>query len=209
MGHWDDGAFVQSLRDRRFSLLFLFDLDRWSPAERQALSDDYSLKFHDILSTYSPLVAPASPQYGLTCKLSNAHNSLALRGYSLPPGVASDGLARGQVLRTTLYWQPVSQPTGDYASYLHLVDGQGQSVASQDNPHTGAAGPTTQWKAGSVITDTASIPIPTGLAPGTYRLVAGMYSVDGSTGKLQSLPASCASGELYGDAVSLGSVEIK
>jgi hypothetical protein len=209
LGHWDDAAFVQSLRDRRFSLLFLFDLDRWSPTERQALSDDYSLKFHDILSTYSPLVTPASPQYGLTCKLSNTRDSLALQGYSLAPGVASDGIARGQVLRTTLYWRPASQPKGDYASFLHLVDDQGQSVASQDNPHTGAASPTTQWKAGSVVTDTASIPIPAGLAPGAYRLVAGMYSADPSTGKLQSLPASCASGETYGDAVSLGPVEIK
>ncbi len=209
LGRWDDGAFVQALHDRRFSLLLLFDLDRWSPTERQALSDDYALKFHDILSTYMPLVTPASPQYGLVCKLSNPQDSVALQGYSLAPGVASDGIVRGQVLRTTLYWQPVIQPKGDYASYLHLVDDKGQNVASQDNPHTGAANPTTQWKAGSLITDTASIPIPAGLAPGAYRLVAGMYSVDPSTGKLQSLPASCRNGELYGDAVALGSVEIK
>jgi len=205
----DESVFVQSIRDRRFSLMFLFDLDHWSSTAVQALRDNYSLKFRDQINTWAPMVSPASPQYNLVCNLSNARDSLALKGYSLAPGVASNGVARGQVLRATLYWQPTVQLTGDYASYLHLVDDKGQNMASQDNPHTGATKPTTKWQAGSVITDTGSIPIPAGLVPGAYRLVAGMYNVDPTTGTIQSLPAKCLNGEQYGDAVSLGSVQIK
>jgi hypothetical protein len=206
---WDESVFVQSIRDRRFSLMFLFDLDHWSPTAAQALRDNYSLKFRDQINTWAPVVSPASPQYNLVCNLSNARDSLALKGYSLAPGVASNGVARGQVLRATLYWQPTVQLTGDYASYLHLVDGKGENVASQDNPHTGAAKPTTEWKAGGVITDTGSIPIPVGLVPGAYQLVAGIYGVDPTTGTIQSLPAACPNGEQYGDAVLLGQVQIK
>jgi hypothetical protein len=209
LGKWDDSSFVQSIRDRRYSLMFLFGLDRWSPEERQALSDNYSLKFPDILSTYEPLVSPASPQYTLTCSLANQEGAILLKGYSLAPGVSSRGINPGDVLRATLYWQPNAQPGLDYASFVHLVDNKGISVAGQDNPHTGAAGPTTAWGAGRVITDTASLPIPQNVEPGRYRLVAGMYHVEPETGKLQSLPASCRSGEQYGDGVSLGWVDVK
>jgi hypothetical protein len=209
LGRWDDSAFVQSIRDRRYSLMFLFGLDRWSPEQRQALTDNYSLKFPDVLSTYVPLQSPLSPQYALACELSNQADTIVLQGYSLAPGVASGGIARGAVLRTTLYWRPMGQPSLDYASYLHLVNDKGQSVAGQDNQHTGAANPTTAWHAGHVVTDTASIPIPADLAPGRYRIVAGMYQVAPATGALQSLPASCKRGEVYGDAVSPGWVEVK
>jgi hypothetical protein len=209
LGKWNDKAFLQAIRDRRFSLMFLFDLDRWSPEERQALSDNYSLKFRDILSTYQPLVSPASPQYNLSCDLAGQQGSIHLQGYSLAPGVATSGIARGDVLRSTLYWLPSSTPGSDYASYVHLVDDKGNGVAAQDNPHTGAVKPTRSWVAGSVVTDTASLPIPRNVVPGRYRLVTGMYRVEPGSGKLQTLPAVCKAGEQYGDAVSLGWVEVK
>jgi len=209
LGKWDDKSFVQSIRDRRYSLLFLFGLDRWSAEERQALSDNYSLKFPDILSTYVPLVSPASPQYTMTCELSNPQDSIHLQGYSLPPGVTSDGISRGAVLRTTLYWQPSVQPVRDYASYVHIIDNKGNSLVAQDNPHTGALNPTTAWSAGKMVTDTASLPIPANIAPGRYRLIAGMYRNEEGSTQLQPLPAVCHGGEQYGDAVSLGWVDVK
>ena len=90
-----------------------------------------------------------------------------------------------------------------------MVNDKGENLASQDNPHTGASGPTTAWSTDSMITDTVSLPVPGNLTTGRYRLVAGMYRFDQSSGKIDPLPASCAHGEQYGDAVSLGWVEVK
>jgi hypothetical protein len=209
LGKWDDARFVQSIRDRRFSLLLLFDLDRWSPEQSQALADNYALKFPDVLSTYVPFVSPASPQSRLSCRLSGPHDTFSLQGYSLAPGVASNGVAPGDVLRTTLYWRSAVPPALDYATYVHLLDKSGNGVAGQDNPRTGSPRPTSAWKAGAVVTDTASIPIPATLAQGRYRLVAGMYNVDPATGALQSMQTACQSGEPYGDGVALGWVDVK
>jgi hypothetical protein len=211
LGRWDDEVFVQSIRDRRFALMFLFDTDRWTAEEQTALADNYSLKFPDILSTYVPRVFPASPEYRMECRLSGNENedTALLDGYSLAPGVAWVGVKRGDVLRATLYWRSTAPLQRDYASYVHMVNDKGENLASQDNPHTGAIQSTTAWSTSSLITDTASIPIPVNILPGRYRLVAGMYYLDASTGVIKDLPASCQQGELYGDAVSLGSVEVK
>ena len=177
-GKWDNSALVQSLRDRRFALLFLFDTDRWPENQQQALDDNYSLKFRDVLRTFVPVVVPASPEYGLQCVLAKDQDAVALTGYSLSPGVAEDGIHKGDVLRASLYWRPDVPLRKDYASYVHLLSDPGEKIASQDNPHTGASKPTTEWIPNTIITDTASIPIPADIAPGRYLLVAGMYSFD-------------------------------
>jgi hypothetical protein len=208
-GRWDNSVLVRSLRDRRFPLLFLFDTDRWPENQQQALHDDYTLKFLDALATYVPILVPASPQYDLQCTLSKEKDSVSLEGYSLAPGITDNGVGRGEVLRAALYWRAGGKLQQNYASYVHMVNDKGENLASQDNPHTGASSPTTSWSTASTITDTASIPIPGNLAPGRYRLVAGMYRFDQASGKIDPLPASCAQGEQYGDAVSLGWVAIK
>jgi hypothetical protein len=208
-GKWDNSVLVQSLRDRRFSLLFLFDTDRWPDDQQIALQDNYSLKFLDVLRTFVPDIVPRSPQYTMNCTLSQGKDSVDLKGYSLAPAIAENGINHGQVLRATLYWQAEHNIAQDYASYIHIVGDDGSKVASQDNPHTGAVVPTTKWPAGSVVTDTLSIPIAETTQPARYRLVAGMYSLDPASGQIGALPARCQTGEQYGDAVSLGRVEVK
>jgi hypothetical protein len=208
-GKWNNSVLVQSLRDRRFSLLFLFDTDRWPDNQQIALQDNYSLKFLDVLRTFVPDIVPRGPQYTMDCALSQGKDSVALKGYSLAPAVAEDGINHGQVLRATLYWQAEHNISQDYASYMHIVSDDGSKVASQDNPHTGALVPTTEWPARSVVTDTLSIPIAETIQPARYRLVAGMYSLDSASGQIVALPARCQTGEQYGDAVSLGWVEVK
>jgi hypothetical protein len=207
-GDWDDSVFNQRIRDRYFSLIFLSRGSvRWTPEGLNAFRDNYALKFPGSLDTYEPKLYPDSPQYPLDCTLARGGDAVALRGYSLAPGVAESGLKPGEVLRAVLYWQAQSAPAYDYASFVHVLSESGERVAGRDNPQTGALLPTSGWDPGVVITDTTAIPLPADLKAGRYRLMSGMYRLDGGT--ISSLPAACQVGEGFGEAVSLGWIEVK
>jgi hypothetical protein len=207
-GGWDSSALTQSLRDRRFGLVLLMSGSvRWTDDGEAAFRDNYSLKFPGSIDAYEPKLVPDSAQYPLQCELSSNVDRALLNGYSLAPGVARNGLAQGDTLRVSLYWQVPQPLQQSYASFLHVLDDKGESVAARDNPETGAGRPTTTWEPGKTITDTTAIPLPAEAAPGRYRLVTGMYRVQ--SGALESLSARCDRGEAYGDAVSLGWVEIR
>lgn len=205
---WDDSLFVQQIRDRRFSLMiFQVGSSRLTDAGVEAFNANYRLKFPGGLEAYEPKVHPDSPQYSLDCTFSRGPDEISLRGYSLAPGVAQNGIKPGDVLRATFYWQPQKPVRESYASYLHVLNEQNEKVAGADNARTGAPMPTEQWASGKVITDTTSIPLPNDLAPGRYRLIAGMYLP--TTEGLVGLALACNKGESFGDSVSLGWIEIK
>jgi hypothetical protein len=208
LGQWDDSAFNRAIRDRRFSLVLLLQGNvRWTEEGLRLFAGGYRLKFPGTVEIYEPRLFPDTPQIALACPLSDptSGDAIALQGYSLPPGVTSGGARPGGTLRVQLTWQAERQPTRNYATYVHLLNEQGESAAGQDNPATGAAIPTTAWTPTQSITDTASLPLPPDLAPGTYRLVAGMYAA-GAEG-VQALKPGCV--EAYGDAVLLGTVEVR
>jgi Dolichyl-phosphate-mannose-protein mannosyltransferase len=208
LGRWDDSVLNQSVRDRRFPLVLLSHGSvRWTEEGLAALKDSYTLKFPGTIDAYEPKLFPDSPQYRLDCTLSAEGDSVSLKGYSLAPGVAWTGLKPGEVLRAAVYWQPQNQLGHDYASYVHVLNGAGERVAGRDNPQTGASRPSAEWKPGATTIDTTAIPLPIGLSPGRYRLIAGMYRMEG--GGIKALPATCREGEAYGEAVSLGWVEVK
>jgi hypothetical protein len=208
IGTWDDSLFVQQIRDRRFSLMiFQVGSSRLTDAGVEAFGANYRLKFPGGLEAYEPKVHPDSPQYSLDCTLSRGPDEISLRGYSLAPGVAQNGLKPGEVLRATYYWQPEKQVRESYASYLHVLNEQNEKVIGADNARTGAQMPTERWESGKVITDTTAIPLPNDLAPGRYRLIAGMYLP--TTGGLVGLGLACNKGERFGDSVSLGWIEVK
>jgi hypothetical protein len=205
---WDDSVFNQRVRDRHFALILLSRGSvRWTPEGLSAFTANYSLKFPGSLDTYEPKLYPDTPQYGMDCTLAQGSEAIDLQGYSVAPGVASYGIKQGEVLRAVLYWQAQRKPTQSYASYVHLLNEAGERVASRDNPQTNVLQPTTEWEPGRVMTDTTAIPLPADIPPGRYRLLAGMYRVEG--GSIVSLSATCLKGEAYGDAVSLGWVEVK
>jgi len=208
LGRWDESAFVQSLRDRRFEVVLLQQgSGRWTPAGLQAFQDNYTVKFRSVVETYEARLDPPVPQYALDCTLSHEEDAVTLQGYALGPGVAQNGVKRGDALHATLYWQPRKKLRHSYATYLHLVNAKGQQVASRDNPVTGATEPTTAWDPGRVITDTATLPIPANLQPGRYKMLTGMYQHVNS-GIVPLVPV-CKHGQPYGDAVLLGEVEIR
>lgn len=206
---WDDGVLNQSLRDRRFALILLQrGSGRWTPEGLATLHDNYTLQFPDFIDTYVPKMIPNQPQYGLACTLAENDQSVALEGYSLSPGVTWRGILPGETLRATFHWRAQQRLRHNYASFLHLVNAQGERVAGQDNPATGAPQPPTAWEPGRVITDIAAIPIPPDLPPGRYQLVAGMYRLDGGT--IHPLAAQCdQSKHTYGPAIAAGWIEVK
>ncbi len=204
-GSWDDSEFNRRLAQRRYTWIVIqFETGRWTEAGRVAFLDNYALKYSDLLNIYE-----AKP-LALSCDFAGPtadSDALSLEAYTFPTGTEQVGVKAGQILRTTLYWRVTRSLQYNYASYVHLVSESNQLIAGQDNPNTGASQPTTSWEPGATITDMNAIPIPDGLSSGRYRVVVGMYRLEG--GNIVPLTASCKNGETYGDAVSLLWVEVK
>lgn len=129
----------------------------------------------------------------------NLGGQAALVGYALPPTMRA-----GQPLKLTLYWQALSVVEKDYTVFVHLADEEGRIWAQQDNYPRRNAYPTSYWDDGEIIEDSYDMLLPPETPPGTYRLYAGMYLFD----TMKRLPVSGPSGEVIGDAVLLGTVEV-
>jgi hypothetical protein len=80
-------------------------------------------------------------------------------------------------LDVTLYWLALRETAVNYKAFVHLLDGTGQVIAQHDGDPVGGYTPTTRWRPGELIADTHRIPLPPGLAPGTYGLKAGLYDL--------------------------------
>ena len=87
----------------------------------------------------------------------------------------------------------------NYTVFVQALSADWTVVAQQDLPPLAGAAPTTTWLAGEVLTDPHHLALPANLAPGEYRLIAGMY--DPNTG--QRLPIATG-----GDFVELGAVSV-
>ena len=207
-GRWDDSVFNRALRDRRFGLIILWPgSGRWTSEGYKAFEDDYKLAYADSLETYLPKLVPDEPQYPISCRLQLGSDAILIDGYSLSPGVAGRGVRPGEVLHIALTSQAAVQLRRSYASFVHIIDESGKVLAGRDEPATGAGRPTTEWSPGKRVTDDIAVPVPADAPPGRYRLVLGMYVNDG--GKLTPLVPACAdAGQLYGDAIAPGWVNV-
>ena len=85
-------------------------------------------------------------------------------------------LHNGEAARITLYWQREGAPGGPYQVRLRLVDAAGAVVwEARDRYAVNNMYPANAWKEGEVIPDYHEIPFDHGLAPGVYRLEAGLF----------------------------------
>jgi hypothetical protein len=133
-----------------------------------------------------PLLPPA--------RLANAVN---LIGYTI------ERPARYQV-RVTLYWWAAGTPTQSYTVFTHVLDADGNLVASHDSFPANGAVPTETWVTGRVYADTHLIQLPVDLPPGSYRLVTGMYDFN-----LRRVAATGPDALIFRDrAVPLGEIEL-
>ena len=106
----------------------------------------------------------------------------------------------------TLYWRPLSQPTGDYKVFAHLMDLQGGLATQRDSLPLEGSVLTSQWSPREVLTDLYRIPLPSDLAEGVYQLEVGMYRPDSG----ERLPAVDAAGDRWlHDKIVLQQVEIR
>ena len=94
-----------------------------------------------------------------------------LAGYTLAPSPA----VAGENLSLTLYWQPEGTPAENYTVFVQLLDSQNQVVAQGDGPPRAGAYPTSWWEAGETVADAHVMLLPADLAPGSYRLLVGLY----------------------------------
>ncbi|MEW5717224.1 MAG: hypothetical protein AB1817_01215, partial [Chloroflexota bacterium] len=120
-------------------------------------------------------------------------------------GISLDGfeitnstLKRGEAVALILYWHANRKLAQDYTVFVHLVDAEGNIVASVDNQPKRGAAPTSTWEAGALIVDTTVLPIDSTLPIGENLSVRiGLYLP--STG--QRLPILNSRGEPIGDSV--------
>jgi len=121
---------------------------------------------------------PTQPTFVLPADLTKAAASfagaIALRGYRLEQD--TDALA------LTLYWEALAAGRADLTRFVHLVDpATGQIVQRDDGttvqvdsiPRNGSY-PTSQWAAGEIVADPATLGTE-GVPAGTYRLAVGFY----------------------------------
>ena len=84
-------------------------------------------------------------------------------------------LEPGGVLEVALHWQPLRPMDGDYSSFVHLLDAQGQKVAQSDHLPGGVYYPTSLWQPGETLLDVHRLELPAALGPAPHTLLVGFY----------------------------------
>ena len=97
-----------------------------------------------------------------------------------------------------LYWQPAVKLERDYSFFVHLVDETGAVLGQGDATH-----PAARYEVGQVILDEYRIPLLPTVAPGRYRLIAGIYITLPEGGWQRLTTANAA------ETVTLAQVEVQ
>lgn len=114
-----------------------------------------------------------------------------------------DAAVEGGALDVPLYWQARARPDHDYTVFVQALNGEGKVVAQSDSYPLDGRYPTTAWQPGEVVRDVHRLALPSGLPPGAYRLIAGMYRLE----TLQRLPV-LRPGQPSADHVELGQIKL-
>ncbi len=196
----------------RDTVAFTIPEDAQAPATLRVQFALYNRGSGDIASSYdaqgrlgAPLfdgstLLPAGPAEAATDgpPIATLGDVASLQSVSFSPSASP-----GQGLAITLTWRTLQRTPDAYTTFVHLVDEDGMLRAQGDAPPLGGQFPTTRWHPGITFDDPYTIPLPGDLAPGRYRLFAGLYH----TAHLTRLPAFDPGGtRLRDDAVYLGEV---
>jgi hypothetical protein len=140
----------------------------WWPREQRLSGTEIAL-FGIEVEERPRLYRPPAMQHQVDVVLGE---DVRLLGYDL----ASARVRPGDAVELTLYWQALRRMEDTYyAVFNHLTDSEGTTVAQADGWPRGGTYPTLQWLPGEVVDDSYTIPIPSGLPPGEYTLLVGMY----------------------------------
>ncbi|PDW02408.1 hypothetical protein [Candidatus Viridilinea mediisalina] len=114
-------------------------------------------------------------------------------------------LRPGEEVGLRLTWQSLEAIPRPWTVFVHLVDEQELIVAQSNRQPRDAGLPFPRWTRGDWVDDTHWLNLPADLPPGTYRLRVGLFLPDAG-GRRQLVWD--AQGELLGDLVELGMVEV-
>ena len=131
----------------------------------------------------------------------NLGNQVELLGYNLD----RTSVKPGESLHLTLYWRALTAMDASYTVFTHLLDGESRIWGQKDNVPKAGTYPTTLWVEREVIADQYEIVVKPDAPPGQYVIEVGMYLAQSG----QRLPVLDESGQVQGDRVLLGTVEIQ
>jgi tetratricopeptide (TPR) repeat protein len=168
----------------------------------------------------TPALVVIQPRYDNAITAGEVFASVVLNrpdAAAIPPGATPAGLRFGEHITldayeladndrgitVTLYWETDAAPDGDYQVFVHVVDGDGVTVAQQDSTPVDNRYPTSQWRVGTVIADTHTLNLDAPLPPGNYRVYAGLYRLPDAV----RLPVAPAGEQVENDAALLGTLE--
>jgi hypothetical protein len=81
-----------------------------------------------------------------------------------------------RTLDLRLVWEVVSPPPQQAKVFVHLINEQnGQTVAQRDLLPLDGKADTRNWRKGDYYQDVHSLPLPSGLSAGRYRIEVGLY----------------------------------
>lgn len=90
-------------------------------------------------------------------------------------------ITAGSILPLTFTWQALAPLAVDYTVFAQLIAVDGHLAAQHDGPPQGGYLPTSRWPQAEPVIDRHGVVLPPSLAPGDYRLIAGLYNpADGS-----------------------------
>jgi hypothetical protein len=90
---------------------------------------------------------------------------------------AADVSRRGNMLNLWLHWKAIDAPGVDTKYFVHLLDANGNVAVQDDGIHVKYTRPSSQWRAGEIISDLIELPL-WNLPPGEYRLAVGLTNPD-------------------------------
>ncbi len=199
-------VWINELRAKNHRQLFVLywgerESDPHARLERRLATDAYKADERWVtrvrVARYGMAPLPTSPDVRRSLQLGDA---IAFEGYSVVGGP----FAPGDIVPLTLFWHAPAAPSWQYKVFVHLLNAQGELVSQNDVEPQAGFRPTNRWEAGARIVDRYGVLLPKDLPAGTYTLEAGMYNPQNGT----RLPVQEA-GEVIGDAIPLGSIEVR
>jgi hypothetical protein len=186
-------------------------IDRWLAEKRPVylLGDQASILARYSAEALGPLSKITGRQAAtdvpvMTHPLNRRYGGdILLVGYTLQP--EPPRLSPGGLLKLTLFWKATGPVSERYVVFNHVIDAEGGKVGQLDGEPGGGTAPTVDWKPGGIVTDSFPISIGAQTAPGSYRLMTGLYTRLGQ----RRLTAFAQDGTPLGDYPELAAVIVK
>ncbi|HUZ78600.1 MAG TPA: 6-pyruvoyl-tetrahydropterin synthase-related protein [Chloroflexota bacterium] len=91
------------------------------------------------------------------------------------PTRADAALQPGDFFLVQVRWQALRPPDHEEVAFVHLLDAQGHTWATQDNQPDATLQPVSAWTTGSTVDDRYLLRLNSAAPPGMYRLEMGLY----------------------------------